>query len=77
MVKTKTFFILVLVGLSCAAKDGKRLIKTSEDEPGTWMSSDEVWALIKQQGEFVDVTGHTLPSTFEREFRIKSNKGTV
>lgn len=34
----------------------KRLIQTSEDQPATWMTEDEIFELIERNQGFMDIT---------------------
>ncbi|OXA65091.1 probable leucine aminopeptidase 1 [Folsomia candida] len=60
-------FVVVIASLSVVVarpslKDGKRLIKTSETDAGFWLTKDEIFSLIKQGINFVDVTESKFPN---------------
>ncbi|ODM98733.1 putative leucine aminopeptidase 1 [Orchesella cincta] len=48
----------VILVSSIPVEQGKRLIKTSEEEPAKWMTDDEVWSLINKHQNFIDITDH-------------------
>jgi len=37
-------------------QDGKRLIKTSEEDPGSWLNEEGIFALIRSGKTFIDIT---------------------
>jgi len=39
-------------------KEGKRLIKLSEEEPAKWLTEEEVFEVIRKQANFIDITDH-------------------
>jgi len=43
----------------------KRLIKTTEEGEGEWMTQNQIDELIRQHTNFVDVTGHNFPKVIE------------
>lgn len=53
----------VLLTTSRSVPDGKRLIQTSETEPATWMTEEEIFGLIQQRKGFMDVTDFHYPDT--------------
>lgn len=58
----KTFQLLAVAAVavalvsSRAVEEGKRLIKTSEDHPGEWMTEEQIVNLIKKKVTFIDIT---------------------
>lgn len=58
----KTFQLLVVAAVavalvsSRAVEEGKRLIKTSEEHPGEWMTEEQIVDLIKKKVTFIDIT---------------------
>jgi len=50
----------------------KRLIQTSEDEPAKWMDQEEIWGLIENYVNFMDVTDHVFPNISSADHNIKA-----
>lgn len=47
----------------------KRLIKTSEDEDPQWLNEDQIWVLIRNRQNFIDLTDH--PDILKGPFETK------
>jgi len=65
--KVLQILLLVSVGVALVSsratvEDGKRLIKTSEEDPGKWMTEDDIFGLIKTGQTFIDVTDFNYPA---------------
>ncbi|XP_021953333.1 leucine aminopeptidase 1 [Folsomia candida] len=58
-------------------KAGKRLIKTSFEEPGQWMDEDEIWALIMKHQNFIDITDHNFPDIKEGDVNVQAIPTTL
>lgn len=43
-------------------ESGKRLIKTSEDKPGAWLTQEEITSLIRNKIGFMDITDRKYPT---------------
>lgn len=58
------FLVLILAGCTSASSEEveKRLIQTSEHEPPTWLTYDEIFDLINNDIRFMDVTGRNYPA---------------
>lgn len=60
-------FVVVIASLSVVVArpsltEGKRLIKTSETDAGSWLGEDEIFGLIKNGIKFVNVTESKFPN---------------
>lgn len=55
---------------------GKRLIKTSEEEPSKWMDENEIWTnLIQKHVNFIDITDYDeFPASQVNEVNTKGMK---
>lgn len=57
ILEISTGFGAVLSGTSSRHAEGLRLIKTSEDDPGTWMTEEEKHQrFVSRRSGFVDIT---------------------
>lgn len=66
-------FALAVYGLP-ATENGKRLIKTSHEEPAEWMSQAEIWNLIEKHANFIDLTDHDLKEYASKSVSAKGTK---
>jgi len=57
--------VFVYAVTSVPVDNEKRLIKTTEEGEGEWMSQSQIDELIRQHVNFVDVTGHNFPKVLE------------
>jgi len=67
-----TYLCGILSSISSSPVSQKRLIKTSEKEPGKWMDQEEIWGLIENYVNFMDVTGHVFPNISSADHYIKA-----
>ncbi|CAL8109376.1 unnamed protein product [Orchesella dallaii] len=68
----------VILVSSVPLEQGKRLIKTSEEEPAKWMTDDEIWSLIEKHQNFIDITDHQdMPVAKPEDVDIKAIPTTL
>jgi len=57
--------VLVYAATSVPIDNEMRLVKTTEEGEGEWMTQSQIDELIQQHINFVDVTGHNFPKIHE------------
>jgi len=62
----------ILTSIRSSPVGQKRLIQTSEDEPAKWMDQEEIWGLIENYVNFMDVTDHVFPNISSADHNIKA-----
>ncbi|CAL8142578.1 unnamed protein product [Orchesella dallaii] len=68
---------VILVSSRAVEQEGKRLIKTSEEDPGQWMDENEISELIKAKKTFIDITDFDLPPFKPEDVNIKAIPTTL
>jgi len=62
----------ILSSIRSSPVSQKRLIKTSEEEPAKWMDQEEIWGLIENYINFMDVTDHVFPNISSADHNIEA-----
>ncbi|ODM92511.1 putative leucine aminopeptidase 1 [Orchesella cincta] len=68
---------VILVSSRAVEQEGKRLIKTSEEDPGQWMDENEIFDLIKAKKTFIDITDSDFPEIKPEDVNIKAIPTTL
>jgi len=48
-------------------RNGKRLIQTAEDETPVWLDESEIWKLIENENNFMDITDHDFSQVINKK----------
>ncbi|ODM92510.1 putative leucine aminopeptidase 1 [Orchesella cincta] len=67
----------ILVSSRAVEQEGKRLIKTSEEDPGQWMDENEIFELIRAHKTFIDITDFDLPAIKPEDVNTKAIPTTI
>jgi len=73
------FFVFGLVSCRTVPENGeeKRLIQTSEGDPGVWMTEDEIFGLIRERKTFMDITDFDYSGVVKPKIKINAIPTTL
>jgi len=62
---------VILVSGRAVENEGKRLIKTSEQDPGQWMDENQIFELKRAKKTFIDITDFGNPAINPDDVNVK------